>query len=345
MDPYADLQARLKLSRPLPRVPLGRWPTPVRRLERWSAEVGVDLWVKADSEASTLYGGNKARKLELLLAEAQKKSARCILTVGGMGSHQVSAASLLAKLVDAVPAAIVFPQPVTPWTRANVALWEREKIRLFPVADAADWERGMQLANAELPAPIFLIPLGGSSPLGNLAYVAAGLELATQIGRGELPAPDEITVAAGSGGTAAGLALGLAIANVRSTRIVAIRCGSQEVCTAATIRRQIDAMIHLLGRLGGKVPAHTLPEVVLLDSGVDYGALSPSTLGTIERAKQDEGLTLESTYTAHVVGKVRERAESMPGKRVVFWQTNHPLDPQELANAPVPSALAEWFAR
>ena len=73
---------------------LGTFPTPVTLAEPLSRDLGVEVWVKNDGMSSALYGGNKVRKLEFLLADARAKGARRIVTFGGAGSnHAVACAA------------------------------------------------------------------------------------------------------------------------------------------------------------------------------------------------------------------------------------------------------------
>ena len=85
-------------------IPLGRYPTPIRRCS-------PQLWVKDDGATATLYGGNKVRKLEYLLAAARARGARRIVTVGAGGSHHVLATTLYARTIGIATAAVLFPQP------------------------------------------------------------------------------------------------------------------------------------------------------------------------------------------------------------------------------------------
>src|SRR5689334_16369798 len=95
-----------------PRLPLGTYPTPVSR--------SGALWVKRDDLCSTIYGGNKVRKLELLLGAARAAGKAKILTIGAVGSHQVVATAIFGKLHGFAVEAILVGQPDSAHARANL---------------------------------------------------------------------------------------------------------------------------------------------------------------------------------------------------------------------------------
>lgn len=315
------VQWLLRLQEPIARVSLGKWPTPVRPLERLAAELGIELWLKCDHEASAEYGGNKVRKLELLLGDAKAQGAMSVLTVGGLGSHQITATGLFADRIGAVPAAIVYPQPITPWVMRTVELWDRLRIKLTSIDSVSDLSNGIERAVNGLTPPIYMIPAGGSSPLGNIAFVEAAVEVASQVSRGEIPRPDEIVVACGTGGTIAGLVLGLAIAGFASVRVIGVRCGSRGVGTGRSIREQIAALRQLVERRGGCVPQVEMPEVELVDSGAEYGVPTKEALAAIALARTQCALELEPTYTGRALAAIVKRAEVRGRSRVMLWHT------------------------
>ena len=96
------------------RIPLGTYPTPMARC-------GV-LWVKRDDLSSPIYGGNKVRKLELLLGAARDAGRSKILTIGAVGSHQVVATAVFGKLHGFAVEAILVPQPDSGHARANLGV-------------------------------------------------------------------------------------------------------------------------------------------------------------------------------------------------------------------------------
>ena len=107
------MQEVFGLPRSLPAVPIGSWPTAVEYLPRLSKQLVQRVWTKRDDVSAPLYGGNKVRKLELLLGEALAGNARSLVTIGGLGSHQIVATAIHGRQLGFNTQAIVFPQPVT----------------------------------------------------------------------------------------------------------------------------------------------------------------------------------------------------------------------------------------
>ena len=108
------------LEKSIPRVELGKWPTPLERLPELSAE--PLLLIKRDDLSHPLYGGNKVRKLELILADALRKGYREIITSGGLGSHHILAAAALGREVGLRTTGLFFCQPVNDHVLKNLLL-------------------------------------------------------------------------------------------------------------------------------------------------------------------------------------------------------------------------------
>ena len=192
-------------------------PSPVRRLAV-SATGEAELWLKDDSSIGTLYGGNKVRKLQAILPHARARGAKRLVTVGAAGSHHVLATSLLGSALGFPVLALLLPQPLSPHVLENLKVGLAAGLQTYPVASLA----GVPLALARQLRPgDYLIPAGGSGPIGSTAYYRAAGELAGQVDSGLLPSPDVIVLPFGSGGTAAGLLAGL-VASGMSTRLCAV---------------------------------------------------------------------------------------------------------------------------
>jgi len=320
----------------LPRAQLTNLPTPVHRLDRLAAELGIDeLWVKRDDQSGVLYGGNKPRKLELLLGVALAKRKHQVLTFGGIGTHHGLATALSARSLGLHCILMLLKQPVTQHVRDCLLLdlvagaelhyapsIPRLAVRTIQVC-------GRALARGELP---HIIPTGGTSALGTLGYVNAALELRRQIQAGELPEPDCIYVPLGSGGTTAGLVLGAKLAGLRS-QVVAVTVTD----ILPPSRRRLAALatrsLAILRRRCSLVPdvPITVDDFHIIDGyvGASYGA--PTVAG---RAARDligelEGMRLETTYTAKCLAALIDatRSADFRGRRVLFWNTYSSIDP------------------
>jgi D-cysteine desulfhydrase len=197
-----------------------------------------------------------------------------------------------------------------------------------------------------------VVPPGGSSVTGVLGYVSAGLELAEQIARGEAPEPFAVFVPLGTGGTAAGLLLGFALAGLR-TQVVAVLVNDITPPTHTSVldlARRAARLLHRLDPGIARSPA-LAPERLMLVSdqlGPGYGAASAAGEVARRRFEELEALRLESTYTAKCLAALVERAGTDPyrGKPLLFWHTYSAIDPAaRLAALPDPDELPRAFRR
>ncbi len=286
---YPHLRGRV------PHLRLGRFPTPVQRVEGLTP-AGVELWVKHDDQSGLAYGGNKVRKLEFLLAEARARGARRLVTLGAIGSHHVLATAIYGRQAGLEVEAVVFPQPLTDHVREQLLADVASGAHLRPTSGYL----GVPLAvlRARRPEGTMWIAPGGSSVTGSLGYVSAGLELKEQIARGELPRPDVIYVALGSCGTAAGLLCGLRRPGRRTSPASWMaRCAWSTAWrrTRGACARWSPASSSSCASPGAPLP---LPRwrVEHLFFGGAYGRATPDADEAVHRAGE-VGLRLEPTYT------------------------------------------------
>ena len=187
-----------------PRVSLGVFPTPIRKLENISRLLHTQVYVKRDDLSGLGLGGNKTRKLEFLLADAMEKGAEVVFTTGGAQSNHAMLTAAAAGRLGLTPILVLKKRGVT----ACVGNQLLEKlmgvdVRFVDTDDYADIYAEMDRIAARLGRPSYMIPCGGSNALGALGYVDCAREIA-----GQGIAFDHIICAEGSGGTMAGLALG-----------------------------------------------------------------------------------------------------------------------------------------
>ncbi|MEF2548014.1 D-cysteine desulfhydrase [Aurantimonas sp. E1-2-R+4] len=200
-----------------PRLALGHLPTPLEPMDRLSEHLGGPrIWVKRDDCTGLSTGGNKTRKLEFLMADALEKQADCVITQGATQSnHARQTAAAAAKLGLACHILLEDRTGSNDRqynTNGNVLLDRLHGASVAMRPGGADMAAAMEALADELRAEgrrPYVIPGGGSNPVGALGYVAAAEELmrqADQIGF----AIDAIVHATGSSGTQAGLVAGLA---------------------------------------------------------------------------------------------------------------------------------------
>ncbi len=308
----------------------GCYPTPVRLLAELSSP-STALWIKHDDLASSVYGGNKVRKLDLLLNDALARRAERVITVGALGSHHVLATGIFGKSVGLAVAAVVLRQKATPHVLDNVRADLAQGIELIP---ASSYPQAAVLIAARVAKGAYYIPVGGSNRVGTLGFVSAARELAEQVRRGELPEPDLIVVPLGSGGTVAGLLAGLAQEGL-STRVL----GVTVVEPAAILERAARALAKqcvprelrrtVLGRL----------EITRRYLGRGYGHPSPEGEGATRKAAT-VGVTLDTTYTSKAFAAALDRVAAARERNILYWHTlsSAPMEPL-LVGAPTENEL------
>ena len=326
----------------LPWLKLADLPTPVQPLH---VADGRELWIKRDDVSALPYGGNKVRKLEFLLAAARARDARRLITVGAAGSHHALATTIYGRKLGFDVTLVLFPQPLTPHVGTILLLDQAYGAELR-------YTRRMELVPAALfvaslryrQQHAFVIPAGGSDATGTLGYVDAALELAEQVNSGLVPAPQTIVVAAGTLGTAAGLALGFALAGL-PVRIEAVRITSRIVTNERALARLIRGAQVLLQRHGldGDVAARALASVSLLHDyiGAGYGQQTKAGAQATQQFQQ-LGLHLDPTYTAKAAAAFLERFSSA-ARPVLFWQTLSATEPLEMLHAGAEHTLPAPF--
>lgn len=286
------------LERKLPFLRLGNGPTPVRQLTGTDRD---DLWCKDESGyGSGGWGGNKVRKLEWLLPEVQRRKAHTVFTVGATGTNWGLAATLYARELGIDTVLALIDQPENEHVREQqrrlrlsgaTIHFTRSKPRTIA---AVPWLYLRHTRRRRLP---YYLPAGGSAPLGVVGYVEAGLEIGHQVVAGELPAPRHIVTAVGSGGTAAGLALGCALAGLRS-RVHAVVVNDTLPLATRDLTRLADRTASLLRRRGAEFGTPQLRLASTRDHlGGGYGHRTAEATAAADTAKR-VGLRLEPVYSA-----------------------------------------------
>lgn len=326
----------------VPHVPLAQ-TTAVEPLEKLSSESGAEVWVKRDDLTSTLYGGNKVRKLEFLLGDARQRDAKTLVTAGAWGSHHVLATTLFGIKWGFDVEAIMVPQPLTPHAENNLRCVVGAGAKLHPVRSwiaTAPTVAGLVGSLTRSGGRPYRVAYGGSSVVGALGFVEAGLELAAQIAKGECPEPDAIYVPLGSGGTAAGLAVGLAAAGL-TTEVVAVRVTPLIVCNRATVTALVVGILRHLRALEISFPSvrrAALSQLRIDGSffGAGYGERDPAAERASAWAEQC-GLTVDPTYTSKsLAALMRDAASSRKGQKLLFWLTLSSADLSERLDAAPP---------
>jgi D-cysteine desulfhydrase len=356
---YTLFAAFPRLGESLARIELGRFPSSVER-----AASDPRLWIKRDDDftrsaswdpsfdLARLYGGGKIRKLELYLGEARALGKRRIVTSGGVGSNQAVAVALVARTLGLRAAIHLAPMPASSLTAKNLgaAAAADVEMRLFGTVTEAHAEA---VRDAQARGDTYVVPPGGTTPLGTLGFVNAGLELAEDVREGRLPRPHRVYVALGLGGSAAGLGIGFALGGLR-TEIVAVRASSPASVTARTLRAIHRETIAFARARDPSLAAVTFEEAnVRIDDrfvGAGYGIPTTAGNAAIDRARVD-GLALEPVYTGKAFAALLDdasRGHSSPPPDappqtapLLFWNT---MSSRPVARAAVPPGF-ERYAR
>ena len=317
----------------LPHVSLGTGPTPVRLLRTVGGE-HTAVWLKDESSfGDGGWGGNKVRKLEWLLPDVKRRKRRTILTFGGLGTNWGLATALYGRDQGIHTALGLIDQPRDEHVEEQMKRLEasgatlhftRTKNRTIALAP---WLVARHSSGFRLP---YILPSGGSSPLGALGYVETAFEIADQVRSGDLPEPGHVIVPTGSGGTAAGLALGFALAGL-PIRVVGVVVTEHLKLDDEAISKLAGRSSELLRKRGAEFPEPDLDLEMTIDwMGETYGAPTPESEAAAEVALA-EGLELDPVYTAKAMAALLDKSAAGEfGERpVLFINTNGPRQPED----------------
>jgi D-cysteine desulfhydrase len=335
------------LARAVPWIPLAHGPTAVQSCDAigdWLGRSGV--FMKRDDIISPVYGGNKVRRYEFVLADAKEKGAQRIVTAGGIASTQVMATALFGQSLGFRVCAVLFEQPVTDFAREAILGFVGTGIELVNGGGYAmsAW-RTFRALRAE--DHNYLILPGASHGLANLGYVDAMFELACQVERGEAPRPDVIVLPTGSAGTLAALALGAAHLGW-DTEIVGVRITTALACNRLTVGFVIASTDRFLAaHAQGWKRAKRRVRYSLYGGalGRGYGYPTADAVEGAAMVKRLTGANGEVTYSGKALAALRVIA-SQPAyrdKTVLLWNTLSTPRPKPslAARAHVPASL-EW---
>lgn len=310
-----------------PRFELGHWPTPLTPCHRLREAVGGPLvWLKRDDCSGLALGGNKTRKLEHLVGRALADGCTGIVTFGALQSNharQTAAACAAAGLTCDLILTRSVARADEHYGGSGNLLLDRVLGATVHLEDddeaaGARW-RALRDRAADDGRRLHLVGPGGSDPIGTLGYVRAALELGTQLDGLGLDV-DRIVVAASTGGTAAGLLVGLALDD-RDVE-VDIACVYRPADrTAEVVDDLAAATAAMLGGHDLGLGRRSVDDAALGDG---YGIPSASGRDAIELLARTEGVLLDPVYTgkafAHLVRRITEGALGGAGD-VVFVHT------------------------
>ncbi len=312
------------------RIALANLPTPVQKLERFGAQLGLELYIKRDDFTGAELGGNKIRKLEYVMAQALKEGADTVITCGGVQSnHARATAAAAAKLGLRSLLLLRVPDPSSPPPLEANSLLDRMVGADFVWLTPEEYKRRDEFFAREaerlasLGRKAYLIPEGASDALGAWGYLRAMAELAPQLDDlGINDADTTILLATGSGGTASGAVLGKLLLDLP------VRVATVNVCDDREHFMGVMAAICTQAIEGFGLDINFEPErdLNIIDGyvGRGYALSQPSELRLISDLARTEGVILDPVYTGKAFyGLVQEAKNDAArfGKRVVFIHT------------------------
>ncbi len=302
-------------------------PTPVE-LHSFS---GKAIYVKRDDLTHSSYGGNKVRKLELILPQAQRAGARRVVTFGATGTHHGLATAVFCRQIGLQCEVLLFDQPVTEAVQDNIRMLAAQGAELKHCGSLANTLRRFYLHPGRLQRRNYFLFAGGSNVLGVLAFINAALELKQQVDAGACEPPERIYCPASSNATLAGLTLGIALAGL-PTQVIGVRVGPAKVgpfdsCTVKSVRALMQKTVRWLQRQGAEwtVPVPS-PHVSDDWYGDGYGHQYAAAEAAAELFSETTELPLDPTYTAKCFAAVLADRSDGP---IMYWHTlnSMPLAP------------------
>jgi len=315
----------------IPRLHFAHLPTPIEELPRLSKALGGPrLLVKRDDQTGLAFGGNKTRKLEFLVAEAQEQGAKMMISAGAIQSnHCRQTAAAAARFGFECTLVLTGELPRQP--SANLLLDQLFGARIVNVKDREDRDRILQetfdLAASEGKKP-YLVPYGGSSPTGALGYAFAVEELMKQMAGfrsfqnfGSLDRVDWIIFGTSSGGTHAGLVLGQRVFGCQG-KALGISIDEPVEWLQKNVSALASSASEKLGERIEFVPADVSANADYCAAG--YGVLTGAEREAVRLFARHEGLLLDPVYTGRAAAGMIDLVRKGFFKKdetVLFWHT------------------------
>lgn len=309
-----------------PRVRLAHLPTPLEPLPRLSEALGIDLWIKRDDCTGLAGGGNKTRKLEFLLGDAFEQNADTLVTQGAVQSNHVRQTAAAAA-AHGLKCEVILEErtgsKAIDYTRnGNVLLDHLFGATVRSVPGGSDMPAELEKTATEVRARggrPYVIPGGGSNPIGALGYVDCAREIVVQADDLDL-AVDRIVTATGSAGTHAGLVAGLAVMGA-DIPVLGIGVRAPKEKQEANVLKLAEETAALLGR-----PGCVKAEMVVADCdyvGEGYGLIDQGVADALMLAARTDGIVLDPVYSAKAMKGLIALASAgrFEGERVVFLHT------------------------
>jgi D-cysteine desulfhydrase len=301
--------------------------TPIEPLNGLSSHLGgPTLWIKRDDLTGLAGGGNKTRKLEFLVADALAQGCDTLITTGAVQSNHCRL-TLAAAAKERLACRLVLERSAAdnydPRAGGNNFLYGLLGVERVSVVDApADVDQAMSQIGDDLARvgrKAYVIPRGGSTPLGALGYVNCAKELLAQTRDMDLVL-DHIICASGSGGTQAGLLAGL-VGNCADTQLTGI--------SVRRLRTEQESVVHAYaGQVADLLGLVPIPRqlVQALDEwvGLGYSHASEEMIAAVRLVARLDGVLLDPIYTGRAMAALIDlirRGDFAKGENVLFLHT------------------------
>ena len=313
----------------LPRISLGNYPTPLMEACHLSAALGGPrIIIKRDDLTGLALGGNKCRKLEYVLADAQQRGIDTLITTGSSQSnHALQTAAAGRKL--GMETYLVLAKGVHVETQGNLLLHNilHSAVNILDVADPSEIFTTLLKKMNELADELrskgrnpLVIPAGAEVPLGTAGWVNAAEEIGQQLKNQKIDV-QYVVLALGGGGTQAGLVLGF-----KQLKLPLDVVGISVLYKKGKAIDEVVTLVNETAKLLALDVAVTPDEVTVYDDyiGQDYGIITDDCIEAIRLVAQTEGIFLDPVYTgkamAGLIDLIR-KGQFTPKDTVVFVHT------------------------
>ncbi len=311
------------LTSKFPRVKLISLPTPLEYAPKLSEELGVKIYFKRDDVMELAFGGNKARKLEFLMADALRKGADTIITTGALCSNHARLTAAAARKLG-LDIVLILRSIGPKSVKGNLLLDAilGADIRIFDV-DREEIPKIMNETAKELEEKgkkPYIIPGGGANAIGSLGYLNASVEILHQLNERGITA-NYIVHSTGSGATQTGLALGFKAMNT-NIKVIGIACGGDKRSISHAVKRLADET----SKLTNLPLTLSYEDIIVYDEYTcgGYGIITKEVIEIIKRVARSEGVILDPTYTGKaMMGLINliRKGEIPKGSTVIFLHT------------------------
>ena len=307
----------------------GHYPTPIETMPRLQAALGTNaptLFIKRDDYTGPGFGGNKVRKLEYFLAQAVADQCEVVITIGGVRSNHCRVTAAFCAKLGLRCILILNATELPAFKPASVFAEELYGAEIHLVRSREERTSTMRRLAGELRQQglkVCEVPLGASTALGALGYVAAANELKTQIATEGLRF-DYIFHSSSSGGTQAGLVAGCYLSEISDVQIIGVSPDDSSESIGREVGNILAGVADLLQVAPFRSTIRLLDEYV----GEGYGIDTPESVVAIQLLAQTEGIVLDPTYTAKAMAALLDwirLGKITASDNVLFWHTGGQL--------------------